>query len=51
MNADPVDVAGWIIRAARKGAGRMTMKFIVTLGRGGVKAATLNTRACCLKNA
>lgn len=33
MNADPVDVAGWIIRAARKGAGRMTMKFIVTLGR------------------
>jgi len=33
MKADPVEVAGWIIRAARKGAGRMTMKFIVTLGR------------------
>ncbi|HEY3227027.1 MAG TPA: adenosine deaminase [Planctomycetota bacterium] len=33
MRADPVDVAGWIIRAARKGAGRMTVKFIVTLGR------------------
>jgi len=33
MKADPVEVAGWIIRAARKGAGRMTVKFIVTLGR------------------
>ena len=33
MKADPVEVAGWIIRAARKGAGRMTTKFIVTLGR------------------
>jgi len=33
MKADPVEVAGWIIHAARKGAGRMTMKFIVTLGR------------------
>jgi adenosine deaminase len=33
MKADPVEVAGWIIRAARKGAGSMTIKFIVTLGR------------------
>jgi len=33
MKADPVEVAGWIIRAARQGAGKMTVKFIVTLGR------------------
>lgn len=33
MKADPVEVAGWIIRAARRGAGRMGVKFIVTLGR------------------
>ena len=33
MKADPVEVAGWIIKAARKGAGSMTVKFIVTLGR------------------
>ncbi|HKS17488.1 MAG TPA: adenosine deaminase [Planctomycetota bacterium] len=33
MKADPVEVAGWIIRAARLGAGVMTVKFIVTLGR------------------
>ena len=33
MKADPVDVAGWIIRAARRGAGSMTVKFLVTLGR------------------
>jgi adenosine deaminase len=33
MKADPVEVAGWIIRAARRGAGSMSVKFIVTLGR------------------
>jgi len=33
MKADPVEVAGWIIAAARKGAGRMSLSFIVTLGR------------------
>ena len=33
MKADPVEVAGWIIRAARRGAGSMTVKFLVTLGR------------------
>jgi adenosine deaminase len=33
LGADPVEVAGWIIRAARKGAGSMTLKFLVTLGR------------------
>jgi adenosine deaminase len=33
MKADPVEVAGWIIKAARRGAGTMTVKFIVTLGR------------------
>ena len=33
MKADPVEVAGWIIRAARQGAGAMTVKFIITLGR------------------
>ena len=33
MKADPVEVAGWIIGAARKGAGAMTVKFIITLGR------------------
>ena len=33
MKADPVDVTGWIIRAARRGAGSMTVNFIVTLGR------------------
>lgn len=33
MKADPVEVTGWIIRAARKAAKGMTVKFIVTLGR------------------
>lgn len=33
MKSDPVEVAAWIIAAARRGAKRMTMKFIVTLGR------------------
>lgn len=33
MKADPVEVAGWIIKAARLGAGMMTVKFIATLGR------------------
>jgi adenosine deaminase len=33
LKADPVEVAGWIIRAARKGARFMSIKFIVTLGR------------------
>ena len=33
LKADPVEVAGWIIRAARRGAGTMSIKFIVTLGR------------------
>jgi adenosine deaminase len=33
IKADPVEVTGWIIAAARKGAGRMSVNFIVTLGR------------------
>ncbi len=33
MKADPVEVAGWIIGAARRGSKKMTVKFIVTLGR------------------
>jgi len=33
MSFDPVDVAGWIIRSARRAAGAMTVNFLVTLGR------------------
>lgn len=33
MKADPVEVTGWIIRAARRGAGSMSVKFIVGIGR------------------